>query len=427
MSSPSLDPVSRVVPPPTEGQRRHDLDWIRVAAFFLLILYHVGMLYVSWDFHVKSPRIVEAVQPLMMITSPWRLTLLFVVSGAATRFMVDGFEASGGGAGRRLAGSRILRLLPALLFGMFVIVPPQSYYEVFQAAQWLGVADPAHSPWLQDFWIKYATGYAGWCDADGCLTTPTWNHLWFIAYLLPYGLLIAALVGLPGKPLGVLARWTERACAGWGLLLWPMVYLAVLRFTLAPVFEVTHAFWGDWYNHALSFGAYLFGFLIARSEALKANFVRLRQPAAVLAVLSWAAWATYAWIYRADDAAPPEALRNAMRIVYAVDQWAWIAAIMGYGARYLNRGGPVLRYLSVGVFPFYIVHQTVIILAAWYLMPMNLPLPVEAGLVITATFAACFAAYEIARRLGWLGLLLGVKPRPAPAPDQAANRPPLPA
>jgi hypothetical protein len=276
----------RVASLPAESRRRHDLDWIRVGAFFLLILYHVGMLYVSWDFHVKSPRIVEAVQPFMMITSPWRLTLLFVVSGAATRFMVDGFEAAGGRAGRRLAGSRILRLLPALLFGMFVIVPPQSYYEVFQAAQWLGVTDPARSPWLQDFWIKYATGYGGWCDGDGCLTTPTWNHLWFIAYLLPYGLLVAALVGLPGKPLGVLGRWTERACAGWGLLIWPMVYLAVLRFTLAPIFEVTHAFWGDWYNHALSFGAYLFGFLIARSETLKANFVRLRQPAAILAVLS---------------------------------------------------------------------------------------------------------------------------------------------
>ncbi|HWQ87398.1 acyltransferase [Brevundimonas sp.] len=407
--------------------RRYDLDWIRVGAFFLLILYHVGMLYVSWDFHVKSPRIVEAVQPFMMITSPWRLTLLFVVSGAATRFMVDGFEARGGRAGRRLAGSRILRLLPALLFGMFVIVPPQSYYEVFQAAQWLGVADPAHSPWLQDFWIKYATGYGGWCDADGCLTTPTWNHLWFVAYLLPYGLLVAALVGLPGKPLDVLSRRVERACAGWGLLIWPILWFALLRFTLAPIFEVTHAFWGDWYNHALSFGAYLFGFLMARSEALKANFMRLRQPAAILAVLAWAAWATYAWIYRADDAAPPESLRHAMRVVYAIDQWAWIAAILGYGARYLNRGGPVLRYLSVGVFPFYIVHQTVIILAAWYLMPLNLPLPVEAGLVITATFAACFAAYEIARRSGWLGLLLGVRPRSGKTPDQAANRPPLPA
>ena len=403
--------------PPAEMTRRYDLDWIRVGAFFLLILYHVGMLYVSWDWHVKSPRIVEALQPLMMLTSPWRLTLLFLVSGAATRFLVDGFEAKGGHAGWRLAGSRVLRLLPALLFGMFVVVPPQSYYEVYQAAQGLGVADPAHSRWLQDFWVKYATGYDGWCDADGCLTVPTWNHLWFVAYLLPYGLIVALLVGVAGKPLGALGRLLEKPLAGWGVLIWPLLYFVALRFTLAPMFETTHALVDDWYNHAVSFAAYLFGFLIARSEAIRAGFIRMRVPALILGVLCWVAWASYAWVYRADDAIPPEALRMVMRLVYAVDQWTWIAAILGYGARYLTKGGPVLRYLSVGVFPFYIVHQTAIIIAAWYLMPLNLPLGVEAALVIAATFSACFLAYEVARRIGWFGLLLGVR-------SQAANRPP---
>lgn len=400
--------------------RRYDLDWIRVGAFFLLILYHVGMLYVSWDFHVKSPRLVEALQPLMMLTSPWRLTLLFLVSGAATRFMVDGFAAKGGHAGWRLAGSRILRLLPPLVFGMLVIVPPQSYYEILQALVGFGVPDPAHSAYLQDFWIKYVTASGNWCDDTGCLTTPTWNHLWFVAYLLPYGLIVALLVGLVGGALGPLQRGLERALAGWGLLVWPIVWLAILRFTLAPLFEITHALTDDWYNHALSFSIYLFGFLIARSETLKAGFIRLRQPALILAILGWAGWALYAWIWRADDAMPPEALRMIMRVVYAVDQWAWIAAILGYGARYLNRGGPVLRYLSAGVFPFYIVHQTVIIVAAWYLMPLRLPLAVEAGLVIAATFAACFLAYEIARRLGWFGLLLGVRPQAAKRPPRAA-------
>ena len=398
--------------------RRYDLDWIRVGAFFLLILYHVGMLYVSWDFHVKSPRIVEAVQPVMMLTNPWRLTLLFLVSGAATRFLLDGF--GDGHPAVRLAGSRALRLLPPLLFGMFVIVPPQSYYEVFQAAQGLGVADPAHSPWLRDFWVKYATASGNWCDADGCLTTPTWNHLWFAAYLLVYGLLLALLIGVAGRPLHAFGRFLERRLDGWGLLLWPVVFLSVLRFTLAPLFEITHALTDDWYNHALSFGVYLFGFLIARSDVLKTVFVRLRRPALVLAVLSYAAWAAYAWIYRADDAVPPEALRMTMRVVYAVDQWTWIAAILGYGARYLTKGGPVLSYLSRGVFPFYIVHQTAIIVLAWHLMPLNLPLGVEALAVIGGTFATCFLAYEVARRVGWFGLLLGVRPQAAKRPPRAA-------
>ena len=412
---------SVALPQPSENppsRRRYDLDWIRVGAFFLLILYHVGMLYVSWDFHVKSPRIVEAIQPVMMLTNPWRLTLLFLVSGAATRFLFDSFGADR--PARRLAGSRTLRLLPPLLFGMFVIVSPQSYFEIVQAAQQMGVADPAHSPWLQDFWVKYATASGGWCDADGCLTTPTWNHLWFVAYLFVYGLLLAVCLAFAGRPLRALARGFERVLDGWGLLVWPIIWLAILRFTLAPMFEITHALTDDWYNHALSFSAYLFGFLIARSETLKAAFVRLRRPALLLALLSYAAWAIYAWLYRADDAIPPEALRRAMRVVYAMDQWSWIAAILGYGARYLNRGGAVLAYLSRGVFPFYIVHQTAIIVLAWYLMPVGLPLGVEAALVIAGTFAACFIAYEIARRIGWLGLVLGVRPQAAVRPPRSA-------
>lgn len=89
---------------------------------------------------------------------------------------------------------------------------------------------------------------------------------------------------------------------------------------------------------------------------------------------------------------------------------AFIVAILGYGARCLNRGGPVLRYLTVGVFPFYIVHQTIIVVVAHNLSSLGLPQPLEAGLVIVATFAGCFAAYEAARRAGWLGLWLGVQP-----------------
>lgn len=394
-------------PPPT---RRHDLDWIRVGAFMLLILYHVGMFYVPWEWHVNSPRPVEALEPVMQLTSPWRLTLLFLVSGAATRFLFDGFARQGAGSARRFAGSRLMRLAPPLAFAMLVIVPPQSYYQVFESLQSLGVADPAHSPMLQNFWPKYATASGGWCGDDGCLITPTWNHMWFVAYLLAYSLALASLLLLGRRLLPALQSGAERVLRNWGLLIWPIVWLALIRWALAPAFPITHALVDDWYNHALSFSAFLFGFLTARSDVLKAGFERLRRPALILAVAAWAGWAAYAWTYRAEDAMPPEALKAAMRLVYAADQWAFIVAILGYGARYLNRGGPVLRYLTIGVFPFYIVHQTIIVVAAHHLAPVGLPQPLEAGLLIAATFLGCFATYEIARRAGWLGLLLGVKP-----------------
>src|SRR3978361_1825818 len=86
--------------------RRIDLDWIRIAAFGLLILYHVGMVFVPWYYHVKSTHIVPALQPFMLALNPWRRSLLFVVAGAATRFMAT-TPAPG-----VLAASRSRRLLP---------------------------------------------------------------------------------------------------------------------------------------------------------------------------------------------------------------------------------------------------------------------------------------------------------------------------
>ena len=402
--------------------RRHDLDWIRVGAFLLLVLYHVGMFYVPWEWHVKSSHEIEALEPVMQLTNPWRLTLLFLVSGAATRFLADSLARDGAVGAGRLAGSRTLRLLPPLLFAMFVVVPPQSYYEIVEAVTVLAPQPDAYrNAFTADFWVRYATASGNWCGPDGgCLVTPTWNHMWFVAYLLVYSLVLAGLLALTFGRLRALGGLLERGLRGWGLLVWPIVFLAAIRWGLAYRFEITHDLVNDWYNHALSFSAFLFGFLTARSEALRQGFIRLRWPALILALAAWAAWAGYAWEYRAEDAMPADALRRVMRIVYAADQWAFTAAILGFGAMHLNHGGPMLRWLTVGVFPFYIVHQTAIVVVGHHLAQLRLPLAAEAGLLIAATIAVCLLAYEVARRLGWAGLLLGVRPQAAKRPPRAA-------
>ena len=395
------------------SDRRPDLDWIRVGAFFLLILYHVGMFYVPWDFHVKSPHPVEAIEPLMLLTNPWRLTLLFLVSGAATRFMADKMTAGG------LAGARLWRLLPPLIFAMLVIVPPQSFYEIVEQVPQL--AEP-----FWPFYAKYVTASGHWCDADGCLITPTWNHMWFVAYLLFYSLVLALVLKMARAPVTRLGDWLTDGLRGWGLLVWPVLLLAVFRLALAPIFDVTHALVDDWYNHAVSLSAFLFGFLTARSLSMRDEFVRLRWPALTLALVAWAAFTAYAWQYRADDAHPPEALQRLMRVVYAVDQWCAIAAILGFGGKHLTRGGPVLTYLTLGVFPFYIVHQTVIIVVGHHLARVGLNQALEAAILIATTFAACFLTYEVVRRVPILRPLFGLKRQsavrsaPASLPPAAA-------
>jgi len=381
------------------------LDWIRVAAFFVLILYHVGMFYVTWDWHVKSDHAGHALEPAMMLVNPWRLTLLFLVSGAATRFMADKMPAGA------LAGRRTIRLLIPLVFAMAVIVPPQSYYEVVEKIGYSGT--------YLAFWARYLAGDPGFCDADGCLSLPTWNHLWFVVYLLAYTLLLSLALAVARGPLLQLGAFLSRNLRGPGLLVWPILFLAGARLGLFPYFEVNHAFVGDWYNHAVSFAAFLFGFLVMKDGNIAAECIRLRHIALGLFLAAFALYASYVWAYRADDAVPPEALRIVMRVVYAVDQWAAIVAVLGYGARHLTRDTPLLRTLTEAVFPFYIAHQTIIVVAGHQLKALHLPALAEGALLVSITIAGCWLTYEIARRSGPLRPLLGLawrkRSRPAPS------------
>lgn len=378
------------------SQRRPDLDFIRVAAFFLLILYHVGMFYVPWDWHVKSDHPIEWLEPVMWLTNPWRLTLLFLVSGCATRFMADKLTAGG------LAKARLARLLPPLVFAILVIVPPQTYLQVVETAGFHGS--------VAEFYGKYVTASGHWRQADGsALLTPTYNHMWFVAYLVIYTLLLCGLLAVARPALARVEALMDRWMSGWLLLAAPAAVLVGLKLFLAPHFPVNHAVVGDWYEHAVSFTAFLFGFISARSEALKQAFVRLRWPALGLAALGYAAFAAFAWTYR-GDAIPSALVSLAGRSGYGLNQWCAIAAVLGFGARHVTRGGPVLSYLTVGVFPFYIVHQTAIVVAGHMLKPAHLPQGLEAIVLIAITWAVCFATYELVRRINPLRPLFGLKP-----------------
>src|ERR1700760_3617998 len=179
----------------TLGERRYDLDWVRICAFMLLIFYHVGMYYVDWDWHVKSAYATNSIAPLMFLTNPWRLSLLFLVSGVATAYLL---ERKGT---QNFLAQRSARLLIPLVFGMAVIVPPQSYLQVVEKL--------AYSGSYLDFLRLYFSAYRGFCKDGDCLILPTWNHLWFVAYLWVYTVVLYVIV----RALPASIRWLRNFAA----------------------------------------------------------------------------------------------------------------------------------------------------------------------------------------------------------------------
>ena len=75
----------------------------------------------------------------------------------------------------------------------------------------------------------------------------------------------------------------------------------------------------------------------------------------------------------------------------------------------------MLTWLTLGVFPFYIVHQTVIVVAGHHLARMGLNQALEAAIMIAITFGACLLSYETVRRVAVLRPLFGLKFRAKPA------------
>ena len=129
----------------------------------------------------------------------------------------------------------------------------------------------------------------------------------------------------------------------------------------------------------------------------------------MLWALTYGAWTTYATIYQADDANPGEVLRNVMRVVHEVNAWTAMAAIFGFARLWLTRDSPARRYLTDAIFPLYIMHQTIIVVAGHHLAQLDLPLEIEGPTLIAITFAGCFATYEIVRRIGFLRPWFGLK------------------
>jgi hypothetical protein len=401
-------------------------DWLRIAAFGLLVLYHVGMFYVTWDWHVKSPQASTALEPWMRLVSPWRMDLLFAVSGIATAFMLKR-----GGASGSLLRQRARRLLLPLLFGVLVVVPPQSYLEVVQRHGYAGS--------YLDFLRLYFTGYGGFCGGAGaagpastagattaCLVLPTWNHLWFLPYLFSYTLAAWAVLRRWPDLLDALATRASAALSGRHALLVlavvPLLWLAATRWALKPHFPVTHALVDDLYAHVQYFGFFVLGLVLGRAPEITAPMERLRWLALGAALAAWAllemglapgpgAAASGPWRGWACALAPG---------LVSLVQWGGIVAAFGFACRHFRREGPLRRYLTDAVFPVYVLHQSILIVAARALSPLALP-PVAEGLVLVAvTFAGSLAGYEVVRRIRWARPLFGLKPLETTAAKRSA-------
>jgi glucans biosynthesis protein C len=382
------------------SSRRFDLDWLRIAAFGLLILYHCGMLFVPWGFHIKLARL-EWLEPLMHLTNPWRLSLLFLISGIASAAMLAKDQQKGHWG---FLGERSRRLLLPLIFGVAVVVPPQSWVEVQANGLWTG-------NYIQ-FWRAEYFAF----DAHLGPILPTWNHLWFVVYLWVYTLLLALALQLPAAMRTVAARGTGWALAGSRLLWVPMAGFAVITVTMTDAWPETHDLVHDLRAHLVYGSVFAIGLALGPAGPMWAAVARWWRLGLALGLAGWLAAELVL-----GQAGDPEGLwLVAVRIARAVQAWGMIIGLLGAGRHWLAFDHRWRQPLAQAVFPAYLIHQTLLILIAWWVR--DLPLPAQAGLVLAGTAVGTAAFCWITARIVWLRPWVGyspLMPKAMPAPLRA--------
>ena len=215
-------------------------------------------------------------------------------------------------------------------------------------------------------------------------------YLW--VYTMALGLVVMLIPGIAGW----IERWLAPLLSGVLLLVVPSLLFAVFRLTLLPHFPSTHALFGDWYNHALFASVFLLGFLLAHAASFWDAIERQRWIALALAVALFLSWIALRGVR--DGGLP---LRLYANFAYGFYQWLCIVAVLGFARRWLTKDSAARRYLTDAIFPYYIVHQTAIIMIAHGLRGSGLSAGVEAAIIIGGTAATCIVTLRdrAARRL----------------------------
>lgn len=346
------------------SQRRYDIDWLRVIAIGLLLIYHIAVGFQPWGVFIgfiQNNDSMESIWILMAMLNVWRIPLLFFVSGMGVCFAI----------GRRnwkaLLLERSKRILLPFVFGALTIVPLHIYL---------------------------------WQDYYSQELSFTFNpaHLWFLGNIFIYVLLLSPVFFyLKNHPDAKFSRWLKALFSspmGLVVIMWSFV---VEAFWVDPeVFEMFamtgHGFW-------LGLLAFFFGFCLVYSG--DRFWQTIRQWKWGILGVAFISYLVRVLVYE---------LEGIPNILLAVESSLWIFGIFGLANQYLNRPGKALSYLSHAAYPVYIIHMIFLYLASFYFFEMSMAVSLKLVLVIAATFIGCFATYEfLIRRVKILRPLFGLK------------------
>lgn len=343
--------------------RRYDIDWLRVIAIGLLLLYHVSIGFQKWGLmigFITNDTSLDSIWSPMTMLNVWRIPLLFFVSGMGVYFAIQKRDW------KQLLKERTIRIFIPYIFGIIAIVPIHVY--------------------LMQRFYNFETNYN---------LNP--SHLWFLGNIFVYVIVLLPIFNyLKKNSEGKLATWIKKAFSNpLGLLIVTAIFILEALLVNPSIYEMYAM---TWHGFFLGLIAFFLGFCFVLSGfAFWSMLLKWRWLFLLLAI--------WLYVYRLFQ---PQMQVHTIQLV--IESNLWVFSVFAFGFKYLNHSSNVLSYLSQAAYPVYIIHMVFLYLSSLILFPLDLNVYIKFILVIFSTFTGSLVFYEfIIRRIPIIRPLFGLK------------------
>jgi glucans biosynthesis protein C len=373
------------------NQRMYYIDWLRVIAFGLLFVFHSFRMFDTYPWHLKNPETSISINYIIEFMHSWRMYIIFLVSGAGTYFAMKSKR-------QNFLNGRIQRLIIPYIFGVFILIPPQKFFEAIQQSGFEGnyflfLTQLPNGLINENYgWNLLWTGYLGY-------------HIWYLVYLFVQTILFLPLFKLILRCQNKVCEQSSklfRSFYSFWLIIIPFV---LLEFLLRPVFP-QYLNWADFATFSLYF---LFGFLLQINQKIILFIEKNAYKFLTIAIFCWSLYL----INRSflDNISIPEYTLNYFFsiILKNLNSISWVFAFIGLGKKFLDFNHRYLNDLNQGILPFYILHQTVIVIFGYFVVQWELSILEKFLIILSTSFIVTIGLYQIIRRNNTMRFFFGMK------------------
>ncbi len=380
------------------------IDWLRVLAVLVLYPFHTGEIFSTHSFYVKNETISTFLMFVNSLIHYWHMPLFMLLAGIGSYYALKHRSE------RAYIAERFKRIFVPLLFGILVIIPPQSFLRLYGDPERVwprGFQHNAPGPGYSKNFFQFYPDFFNGIFPNGNLE---WGHLWFLAYLFTFSCIaVPVFFYLKSEKGKALIDRLAKACERRYAILSLMVPLAIFEVAFRWKFPGLQNLIADWANFFTYLTLFIYGYIIM-SDLRFSNAIDRIWRESLFIGFSFCLILANLYISGFYENLTSPLLYVISMIMRSFVMWSLLIGILGMGKAFLNHGGAFINYAREAALPYYILHQTVILIVGFFIVQFDASIPVKFFSIVILSMVSTALVYEfVVRRITVLRWCFGMK------------------